>query len=234
MKDCGDVARVSFNIKKVCIFLGLVSIILLVYATGWHHYFSSQGLQQSRTVLQDFVTQHYLLAVGLYISLYIALAFSSLPGATASMTMMGGLLFGVVRGVIYAGIGATIGAVLVFLASRYLVGDWVQKRFKDKLKGLNKELAAHGISYILAMRITTLFPYFLLNILLGLTQISLFTFVWTTGVGILPSSFVYAYAGKELGNVASGGSIFSINMVLALLLLGFVVMAPALKKKWLG
>jgi uncharacterized membrane protein YdjX (TVP38/TMEM64 family) len=153
----------------------------------------------------------------------------SIPGATI-LTLTAGFLFGFF-GIIYVNIGATIGAILAFLVARYLIGDWIQKRYGERFASFNREIAENGYNYLLTLRFIPLFPFFLVNIFAGITRVPLITYAWTTMVGIVPASFVYIYTGRQLGSIDHPGDILSWQIMLALVLLGLLVLSPVLIKK---
>ena len=155
----------------------------------------------------------------------------SIPGATI-LTLAAGFLFGFF-GIIYVNIGATIGAILAFLVARYLLGNWLQKRYGERFVSFNKEIAENGYNYLLTLRFIPLFPFFLVNIFAGITRIPLMTYVWTTMVGIAPASFVYIYAGRQLGAIDKPGDILSGQIMLAFVLLGLLALSPVFFKKLL-
>jgi uncharacterized membrane protein YdjX (TVP38/TMEM64 family) len=162
-----------------------------------------------------------------YIGIYIVVVALSIPGATI-LTLGGGFLFGVLWGVIYVNAGATTGATLAFLFCRYVAGEWVQNKYQDKLNNFNRELSKNGYRYLLALRLVPVFPFFLINICAGLTKIPLRTFVWTTSLGILPGSLVYAFAGSQLSAIESVEDIFSAKILSAFILLALFVIFPVL------
>jgi len=182
--------------------------------------------------LQLLVHNHYGLSIFLYIVVYIVSVAFSLPGA-AMLTIAGGFLFGVLPTALFANVGATGGSTLAFLGSRYLFGAFVQDRYKNGLRRLNDELQMHGHNYLLVLRLIPIFPFFFINVCAGLTKISLKTFVWTTSLGIIPGSLVYAFAGKQLVDIKSPGDIISYKILLAFGLLAVLALVPVIIQKWM-
>ncbi len=215
--------------KKILIALGIAAIIVLIRVFGLDQLLSLETFRQYRDQLLAFTEQHYLPTAAIFIGVYIVAVALSIPGATI-LTLTAGFLFGF-TGVIYVNIGASGGAILAFLTARYLIGDWVQKRYGEKLASFNKEIAENGYHYLLTLRFIPLFPFFLINIFAGLTRVPLSTFVWTTMVGILPGSFVYIYTGRQLGIIEKPGDILSWQIILAFVLLGLLVLSPVLIRK---
>ncbi len=212
--------------KKILIILILLALIILTRAAGISEYLTFENLQKNKTQLQYFVENNYPQAVVGFILTYIAVAGLSLPGATI-LTLSGGFLFGTLPAAIYANVGATLGAAAAFIFARYLVGHWFQEKYQEKLNKFNQELALNGFSYLLTLRFIPIFPLFLINILAGLTQIPLRTFIWTTSAGILPGSLVYTFAGSQLNTIESPQDIFSVKILIAFLLLALFALVPA-------
>ena len=145
--------------------------------------------------------------------------------------MAGAFVFGIWPAVVYVNISATVGAVMAFLLARYLLGDWVQNRFKDKLTGFNRQVEKNGVYYLLTLRLMPLFPFTWINLFCGLTTIRLVTFLWTTCLGILPGTVVFVYAGSQLGQINSPGELLSPGVLLAFFLLGIFALFPVIVKR---
>ena len=146
----------------------------------------------------------------------------------AIMSLAAGAVFGTVAGTCYAVVAATAGAVLSFLVTRYLAGDFVARRFGYRLTGLNRGLAARGLSYLLFLRLVPLFPFFLVNLAAGLTRLPLSTFFVGTLSGIIPGAFVYVNAGASLATIDSLAAVASTRVLGSLALLGLFALIPAL------
>lgn len=215
--------------KKILIALVIAAIVIGVRVFGLDHLLTLESFRQYRDQLQAFTAQHYFATVVVFIGIYIVAVALSIPGATI-LTLTAGFLFGFF-GVIYVNIGASCGAILAFLTARYLIGDWVQKRYGERLASFNREIDENGYNYLLTLRFIPIFPFFLINIFAGLTRVPLSTFAWTTIVGILPGSFVYIYTGRQLGIIEKPGDIFSWQIILAFVLLGLLVLSPVLIRK---
>jgi len=151
------------------------------------------------------------------------------PGATI-LTLTGGFVFGAVLGAIYVNVGAASGAIAVFLFARYLVGARLQEKYGDKLAKFNNEVDENGYSYLLTLRFIPLFPFWMINLFVGLTKIPLRTYAWTTAVGIFPGSLVYTFMGRQLNTIESLGDLFSIKIVLAFVFLGLFALTPTIIK----
>jgi uncharacterized membrane protein YdjX (TVP38/TMEM64 family) len=132
---------------------------------------------------------------------------------------------------VFVNLGATSGATLAFLASRYLLRDWVEARFGHRLGPIGEGFAKNAFSFLMTLRLIPLFPFFLVNMVSGLTRVGVGTYVAATAIGIVPGSFVYAYAGRQLGTIDSLQEIASPNVLLAFTLLGILALVPVVYKK---
>jgi uncharacterized membrane protein YdjX (TVP38/TMEM64 family) len=158
---------------------------------------------------------------------YVLVTSLSLPGA-AVMTLAGGALFGLLRGVIIVSFASSIGATLACFVSRFILRDWVQGKFREKLKTVNEGIDREGSFYLFTLRLIPIFPFWLINLVLGLTKMPLRTFYWVSQIGMLPGTIVYVNAGKELGKIESISGILSPGLILSFVLLGLF---PLITKK---
>jgi len=194
-------------------------------------YLSLETLKENRDRLLMFTDMNYASAVSLFIGVYILQTAFSLPGG-AILTLAGGFLFGSMLGTLYVNLGATTGATLAFLAARYLLRDWVEGKFGSRLGPFQEGFSKNAFSYLMTLRLIPAFPFFLVNLLSGLTRVNLGTYVVATALGIIPGSFVYAYAGRQLGTINSLKEIASPNVLLAFTLLGLLALLPIVYKKF--
>lgn len=162
---------------------------------------------------------HPLLTTLAYAGIYIAVAGLSLPGATV-LTLAGGALFGLVWGTLIVSFASSIGATLAFLAARFLFRDTVKSRFGDRLAAIDAGLAKDGPYYLFTLRLVPLFPFFVINLAMGLTAIKTSTFYWVSQLGMLAGTVVYVNAGTQLAKIDSLSGILSPPLVGAFVLLG--------------
>jgi uncharacterized membrane protein YdjX (TVP38/TMEM64 family) len=196
-------------------------------------YLSLEALKANRDQLLAFTEANYPTAIVVYVLAYCTVVGLSLPGG-AIMTLAGGFLFGSVLGTLYVNVGATIGATLAFLVARYLLRDWVEQQFGSRLGAIQEGFAQNAFSYLLTLRLIPLFPFFLVNMVSGLTRVNVGTYVAATSLGIVPGSFVFAYAGRQLGTINSLKEIVSPNVLMAFTLLGLLALVPILYKRLTG
>jgi uncharacterized membrane protein YdjX (TVP38/TMEM64 family) len=218
--------------SKRIIMLAILALLFWVaytYTEGGR-LFTFENLKENRTVLKNYVNDNFIKTILIYGLIYVVSISFALPGA-AILSMAGGFLFGTLYGVAIINVSATLGAAISFLAARYLLGDILQARFSEKLKGFNREVKENGASYFLTVRLIPVFPFFLVNIFAGITKISLWKFVMTTSIGIIPGSFVFAYAGDNLSKVNKASDVFSREILFALFLLGGLSIIPVIYRK---
>ena len=136
------------------------------------------------------------------------------------MTLAGGAMFGFWIGVIVVSFASTIGATLGCFVARFLLRDWVQNNFGEKLSAINKGVEKEGAFYLFSLRLVPIFPFFVINLVMGLTSIKLLTFYWVSQIGMLPGTMVYVNAGKELGKIESLSGILSPGLIISFVVLG--------------
>ena len=215
---------------KVVVALLLAAAIGAFFYFDLGRYLSLDSLKANRDSLLAFTEQHYAASVAIFVGSYCLLVSASLPGAVF-FTLAGGFLFGSGLGTVYVNLGATSGATLAFLAARYLLRDWVESKFGSKLAPLQQGFANNAFSYLMTLRLIPLFPFFVVNMAAGLTRVSLATYVAATAIGIIPGSFVFAYAGRQLGTINSLKEIASPNVLMAFTLLGLLALVPIVYQK---
>jgi len=208
----------------------LLGIVAFVYF-DLGHYLTLDSLKANRDFLLNYTASNYVLAVAVFILVYILQTTFSLPGG-AILTLAGGFLFGSVMGTLIVNIGATAGATLAFLAARYLLRDWVESKFGDRLGPIQEGFSQNAFSYLMTLRLIPAFPFFLVNLVSGLTRVKLGTYMLATSLGIIPGSFVFAFAGRQLGSINSLGEIASPPVLLAFTLLGLLALMPMVYRKW--
>ncbi len=221
--------------KKIIIRLGIIAAIaavgvLLYRFTPAQEALDPARLAENRDRLIDFIRERFLYAAVVYVLLYITTVSLSIPGATV-LSLLGGFFFGPWVGVLLINIGAVTGAFLVFLAARFLIGITIQQQYGQRLARFNREIEENGRNYLLTLRLIPIFPFFLINLFSGVTTIPAITFLWTTAIGIIPGSFVYAYLGHTGAQIEPGESLLSPEVLLSLILLGLLSLVPVVSKK---
>lgn len=210
-----------------------VLVILLILAGRLFEVqalFSMEKINSNLEQLQAFVSSHLILSSLLFIAIYTAVVALALPIASV-LSLGAGLIMGLEVAVFSVVIAATLGASINFLLTRYLIGEQIQLKYKDKLAKINKELDVNGRSYLLTLRLIPLFPFFLINLAAGLSNVGFKTFVWTTALGIIPGTFAYVYLGTSLKYLSDDQPGLPMPIVIALVLIGIMALLPVFYKK---
>ncbi len=209
----------------------LVLGVAAFYYLDLGRFFTLTSLKANKDALLEYTNHHYASAVILFIVIYCVQTAFSLPGATI-LTLAGGFLFGTWLGMVYANIGATSGATLAFLLTRYLFRDMVERKFGKRLRAIQQGFTENAFHYLLTLRLIPIFPFFLVNLACGLTRMPLPTYILATAIGIVPGSFVYANAGKQLGTINEMKDLASPGVLGAFVLLGLLAIVPVIYKKF--
>lgn len=205
--------------QRIAIIIGVIVLIALFKILHLDRYLSLSYLKASQESFAVLYEQHRLMVIGTYMVIYILVTALSLPGA-AVMTLAGGALFGLLVGTVAVSFASTIGATLACFFSRFLLRDWVQNKFGDKLETINRGIENEGAFYLFTMRLIPAFPFFVINVVMGLTKMPLFTFYWVSQVGMLAGTVVYVNAGKELARIDSLSGILSPRLLISFAILG--------------
>ena len=213
-------AKMNSSTLKKGIFLGVLVIIVgLFFYFDVSRFLSLDYLKESQVRFQQLYQQHHIAVLSAYMLLYIIVTALSLPGA-AVMTLAGGGLFGLVTGTIAVSFASTIGATCACLVSRFFLRDWVQGKFGEKLHIINEGIEKEGAFYLFSLRLIPIFPFFIINLLMGLTTMPARTYFWVSQLGMLPATIVYVNAGNELAKIDSLGGIVSPSLIGSFAVLG--------------
>ena len=209
--------------KKRLLLLALIVVaIAAFFAFDLKQYLSLEFFQASRARIDAFYASHPWQTAMAFFAVYVAVTALSLPGA-AIMTLIAGAIFGVITGTVLVSFASSIGATLAFLVSRFLLRDWVRSRIGERLKAIDEGVAKEGGFYLFALRLVPLFPFWLINLAMGLTALRTWTFYWVSQLGMLAGTVVYVYAGTQLGEFR-----ISPGLIFAFVLLGLF---PLIAKK---
>jgi len=208
----------------------IVLLIMAFFIFDLGQYLTLEYLKSQQQVFNDYYQQNRLLTLGIYFVIYIVVTALSLPGA-AVMTLAGGALFGFWAALVVVSFASTIGATCAFLVSRFLLRDWVQSKFGDKLKAINEGVEKEGAFYLFSLRLVPLFPFFVINLVMGLTPLKTSLFYIVSQVGMFAGTIVYVNAGTQLGQLESAAGILSPGILFSFVLLGIF---PLVAKKILG
>ncbi|HSW62521.1 MAG TPA: TVP38/TMEM64 family protein [Dissulfurispiraceae bacterium] len=206
------------HMQKIFLLILLATAVIVVKAYNLEHYLTLEYVKASQSRFAALYAETPVPVIAVYMCIYIAVVSLSIPGAVP-MTLAGGALFSFLSGTIVVSFASTIGATLACTVSRFLLRDWIQKKFEDNLSTLNDGIRREGAFYLLSMRLNPLFPFSAINLGMGLTKMPLRTFYLVSQIGMLPGTMVYVNAGRELAKIESLGDIASPSLVLSFVLL---------------
>lgn len=212
------------TIKKLGLIVIIVTVVALFRLFHLGDYLTLSYIKESQQRFAALYEDHRIAVIGVYMLIYITVTALSLPGATV-MTLAGGALFGLWTGTLIVSFASTIGATLACFVSRFVLRDWVQGKFGDKLSVINEGIAKEGTFYLFTLRLIPVFPFFMINLVMGLTKMPLRTFYWVSQLGMLAGTLVYVNAGRELGRIESLRGILSPGLIISFALLGIFPIA---------
>jgi pyruvate/2-oxoglutarate dehydrogenase complex dihydrolipoamide dehydrogenase (E3) component/uncharacterized membrane protein YdjX (TVP38/TMEM64 family) len=213
--------------NKLLLIVVVIALVGVFFALDLGRFLSLDYIKQSQAGFASLYAEQPLLVIGTFFVVYVAVAALSVPGA-AVLTLAAGAIFGLVAGTLIASFASSIGATLAFLVSRYVLRDSVQGRFGARLAEIDKGIAKEGAFYLFTLRLVPLFPFFLINLLMGLTRMKAWTFYWVSQLGMFAGTVVYVNAGTQLGRIDSLKGILSPGLIGSFVLLGLF---PLIAKK---
>ena len=219
-----DALRVDANLfqtdlSRWALLVVIAALILAFFIFDLQQYLTLETLKAQQAAIETYRSNHPVLAIAMYVLIYIAVTGLSLPGATI-LTLAGGAVFGLLWGTLIVSFASTIGATLAFLSARFLFRDAVKSRFGERLNTINKGVDRDGALYLFTLRLVPVFPFFVINMVMGLTTLKTQTFYWVSQIGMLAGTVVYVNAGTQLGKLDSLSGILSPGLLGSFALLG--------------
>jgi len=211
-------------LRKIIILAVVAGFIAVFKILNLGDYLTLSYIKASQQKFEILYNEHPISVISAYMLIYIIVTSLSLPGAVV-MTLAGGGLFGLVVGTVVVSFASTLGATVACFVSRFILRDWVQERFGDRLRTVDEGFAREGALYLFTLRLIPVFPFWLINLIMGLTKMPIRTFYWVSQVGMLPGTVVYVNAGKELARIDSLSGILSLRLILSFALLGLFPIA---------
>jgi pyruvate/2-oxoglutarate dehydrogenase complex dihydrolipoamide dehydrogenase (E3) component/uncharacterized membrane protein YdjX (TVP38/TMEM64 family) len=212
---------------KIFVVLIVLAAIAAFFAFDLGQYFSLDYFKSQQSAINDYYRNNPLATAAIFFAIYVGVTALSFPGA-AVLTLVAGAIFGLLWGTVLVSFASSIGATLAFLVSRFILRDSVQAKFGDKLKAINAGVEKEGGFYLFTLRLVPAFPFFVINLVMGLTSMKTWTFYWVSQIGMLLGTIVYVNAGTELGKITSLKGILSPGLLLSFVLLGVF---PLIAKK---
>ena len=206
--------------KKAVLALVLIGAIAAYFIFDLGQYLSLENFKASQADIVAAKDANPALYIAGFFLLYVAVTGLSIPGA-AIMTLVAGALFGVVVGTLIVSFASTMGATLAFLSSRYVLRDWVRGKFGERLRAVDDGLEKDGAFYLFTLRLIPVFPFFVINLLMGLTRIKTGTFFWVSQIGMLPATIVFVNAGTQISRIESTAGLLSPTLIASFVALAF-------------
>ena len=207
-------------IKKAILVLVLLGAIFAYFVFDLGQILSLENFKASQSEIVAAKDANPILYIAGFFILYVAVTGLSIPGA-AIMSLVAGALFGVLVGTIIVSFASTLGATLAFLSARFVLRDWVQGKFGERLRAIDEGLEKDGAFYLFTLRLIPVFPFFVINLLMGLTRIKTRTFFWVSQLGMLPATIVYVNAGTQISRIESTSGLLSPTLIASFVALAF-------------
>lgn len=220
---------------KILFIAALVSGVAAIYLSGTYKEISFRNVQTNLDSIKAFYADTPVWMTSLFFLTYVTITSLSIPGAIV-LTLLSGAVFGVLPGTLLVSVASTVGATLAFLMSRYLFRDYFLNKHSRRFDNMDRKFRERGTMYLFSLRMVPVSPFVVINVLMGLTSIKLWSYIWITFVGMLPGTFIYVYAGRKLSEISSPSEILTWPIVLTLTFLGllpFIVkFLTKAKKNW--
>ncbi|BDI61767.1 FAD-dependent oxidoreductase [Qipengyuania nanhaisediminis] len=207
--------------RKLAILAALAALVAAYFAFDLGAYLTLDGIRAVASDAAAFQDANPVLVIAVFFAIYVAVTAASLPGA-AIMTLAAGALFGLFAGTLIVSFASTLGATLAFLSSRYVLRDSIEARFADRLRAINEGLERDGAFYLFTLRMIPLIPFFVINLVMGLTRMKTWTFAWVSQIGMLLGTIVYVNAGTQLAQIESTSGLLSPLLIGSFVLLAIV------------
>ncbi len=225
----GKTSQLKKHVTRLLAFAVVVMLIYAFFAFDLGDYLTLEYIKSRQAIFAQYYQQHRLQTIAVYFAIYVLVTGLSLPGATI-MTLAGGAMFGLLLGVVVISFASSIGATCAFLVARFLLRDYVQDKYADKLAPVNEGIRKDGAFYLFTLRLIPLFPFFIINLVMGLTPIRVWTYYFVSQLGMLLGTVVYVNAGTQLGRIESVQGIVSPEIIASFVLLGLL---PLVSRKFI-
>lgn len=218
------------NIKKLIILAVIAMAVAAYFLLDLNTYLTLENIKASREEFATILDQRPIMVLSVYLAVYLTVVSLNLPGALP-LGLLAGAMFGALAGTVIVSFASTIGATIACFLARYLIRDWVRNRFTGFINSVDKGIKKEGAFYLFTLRMIPVIPFFVINMVMGVTSMPLKTFFWVSQLGMLPGTFVFVNAGSQLGRIESAGDIFSPGLIISFILIGIF---PLIAKKITG
>ena len=215
------------SIKKLIILAVIALVVAAYFLLDLHTHLKLENIKSSREEFAALVEQRPLMVLGIFLSIYLSVVSLNLPGALP-LGLLAGAIFGALAGTVIISFASTIGATIACFLARYLIRDWVRRRFSGFIGSVDRGIKKEGAFYLFSLRMIPVIPFFVINMVMGVTSMPLKTFFWVSQLGMLPGTFVFVNAGSQLARIESAGDILSPGLIISFVLIGLL---PLVAKK---
>lgn len=196
----------------------LIIVLTVFYASGGREYLSLENAQEKLYWIQELYHNHPLQVILIYFGIYVLITSLSIPGSIV-LTVLAGSIYGTIPGTIIVSLAGCLGASLAFLMARFLFKDFIRVRFHEQYQVFNEKIESQGLSYLFTLRLIPASPYVVINLVMGVTTMNLWSFAWVTFIGMLPGTLIYVFAGRKFAELESLSGVLSWPILLCLLAL---------------
>ncbi len=211
----------KINKSKLFLFIVIISLIGIFYISGAYRYLDFKSIQSNLEWIKNYQENYPYRTFLIFVAADILLTSLSIPGSIV-LTLLAGAIFGVIPGTLIISIATCFGATFAFIISRYLFKDLLMKHFRTKFEGIDRKFRKSGKTYLFSIRLVPVSPFVVINILMALTSIRLWTYIWITFVGMMPGTFVYVYAGRKIASIQNPAEILTPPLLITLTILGIL------------
>lgn len=207
--------------SKLLLFTLILAAIATFYFSGAYQYLDFHTIQRNLEKIKDYRELHPYSTLAIFVGAYVLITSLSIPGAIV-LTLLAGAIFGVFYGTLIVSVASCVGASIAFLMSRYLFRDFIMNHFKQGFKKIDGKFREDGKTYLFTIRLIPVSPFVVVNLVMGLTTIRLWTYFWITYLAMFPGTLVYVYAGRKISEIQSPGDILTWPLILTLTLIGIL------------
>lgn len=206
---------------KIFLFFLLLCLLIVLYYTGVYKQLSFHNIKENLDAIQLYYSERPLIFTSIFLLLYILITALSIPGAIV-LTLLSGAIYGVLLGTFIVSVASCIGATIAFYMSRYFFRDFFLDKYRNRFEDLDKKFKEGGKTYLFTMRLIPVSPFVIINLLMGLTSIDVWTYIWVTFLGMIPGTVMYVFAGRRISEISSPGDILDWPLLLTFSLIGLL------------
>lgn len=207
--------------KKIVLITIISTLIIGIYLSGIYRLITFENIKTNLELIKNYYSSHPLSFTAQFVGVYVLITSLSIPGAIV-LTLLSGTIFGVIPGTLLVLVCSTVGATIAFLYSKYIFSDFFREKFNERFNKIDRRFNEEGNKYLFSIRMVPVSPFVVINILMGLTNIKLWNYIWITFVGMFPGTLVYVYAGRKMTELDSPSEILTFPILILLTTIAFL------------